>query len=258
MVNTQYAGYISVHPKDFTYHRDISEDKWLIVNTLNPAEIHVKGKWVSYSDNQIIIYPPHTVVDYRACSGINYINHWVSFDTNETYIINTRLPLCTPIKVKKQQTFDYLFHMIAEENFFNYEFKAQSLSHLFHLLFDKLLEESVESSSSIQDAMSKMRFEIHGNPGFPWTIDYIAKQLNVSTGYFQSLYKKTFGMSCMEDIFQKRINLAQDYLSHSSYSVSQIAEFCGYQNVEHFCRQFKRITGKTATEYRKYCNKDDI
>lgn len=254
MIKTVYAGYISVHPNDFTYHRDSSDDNWLIVNTINPAEFYIDGQWKTYSDNRVIIFPPHTQADYKACNGINYINHWVSFITNETYITNTRLPFATPLKVSNQDTLDYLFHMIAAENFFNYEFKAQSINHLFHLLFDKLMEGCAGQSTSMLESLSKLRFEIHGNPGFPWTVPYIADQLNVSTGYLQTLYKSTFGMSCMEDVFQKRIALAKDYLAHSSYNVSQISEFCGYQNIEHFCRQFKRITSMTASEYRRQNN----
>ena len=34
-------------------------------------------------------------------------------------------------------------------------------------------------------------------------------------------------------------------------SVAHIAESCGYENVEHFNRQFKKITGFSPNQYRK-------
>lgn len=54
----------------------------------------------------------------------------------------------------------------------------------------------------------------------------------------------------MKDVYEKRIEMAKKYLADSNYTITQIADLCGYQNTEHFCRQFKQITGITASEYR--------
>lgn len=255
MIKTVYAGYISVHPSDFKYHRNKDSKDWLIINTVSPVEFLMADEWKTYTENQIIILPPETQADYRACMGENYVNHWVSFFSNESYITNTSLPLATPIKVNGQDIFDHLFHMIATENFFDNEYKAQSVNHLFHLLFAKMYENISGFSSSMHNNLSKIRFEIQSNPGFPWTVPYIAEQLNVSTGYLHIIYKKTFGISCMDDILHKRINQAKDYLIHTNYTIGQISELCGYQNMEHFCRQFKKMTSYTASDYRKAHNK---
>ena len=42
------------------------------------------------------------------------------------------------------------------------------------------------------------------------------------------------------------------YLLHNTdYTVSRVAEECGYRNDVHFMRQFKEITGSTPSQYRK-------
>lgn len=71
----------------------------------------------------------------------------------------------------------------------------------------------------------------------------MAQQLHLSEGYLQTIYKNAFGLSCMDDCIRARIRLAKDQLLYTEKTVVSVAEFCGYRNVEHFCRQFKQCTG---------------
>lgn len=96
---------------------------------------------------------------------------------------------------------------------------------------------------------------IAGNPKFDWTIDYMASQLNLCKGYFQKIYKKQFGFSCMEFVYHNRIELAKSYLRSTSLRIKDIYSLCGYNNPEHFSRHFKRITSMSPQEYRELYNK---
>lgn len=252
MLKTTYAGYIAEHPADFNCHIDNFHDYWIIVNTLCEAEIMIDGTWTYMPPNQIIIFPPQTPGDYRAHNG-PFVNNWVMFKTDEQFIISHSLPYATPIQVAAQDIISYLFHMIATENCFEYEYRSQSINHLFHLLFYKISEFTTSEKSSLTGALNQIRLTIQSNPAYDWSVPDMAKQLNISVGYMQSIYKKTFGISCMEDVFRQRIELAKSYIIQSSYSISEIAGICGYKSAEHFCRQFKRITGKTASQYRAEC-----
>lgn len=250
MIQIIYVGYQISHPEDFSYHRDDAQENWLIIHTLTSAEFLISGKWKEYPENQILIFPPYTKADYRACHG-PYRNNWIAFKTNEKFILNSTLPTASPILVACPEIFHYLFHMLSIENHFDYIHKEQSINHLFHLLFDKLSDFYNSDSSALQKKnLLTLHLEIQSNPGFPWTVPYMAKRLNISTGYLQVLYRKTFGVSCMEDVFQKRIELAKEYLTHSHYTIAQIADICGYQSLEHFCRQFRRVASSSPSEYR--------
>lgn len=79
----------------------------------------------------------------------------------------------------------------------------------------------------------------------------MAKLLHLSDGYLQDLYKRAFGVSCLEDVIACRINMARDLLLHSDMSVREIAEFCGYNNIEHFSRQFRRTVGTSPLGFRR-------
>lgn len=59
------------------------------------------------------------------------------------------------------------------------------------------------------------------------------------------------GSSCMDNVIEGRLRRAQDLLEYSEYSIRDISEQCGYNNVEHFCRQFRQHNGCTPGQYRK-------
>lgn len=83
------------------------------------------------------------------------------------------------------------------------------------------------------------------------TVSELAEDASLSVSYFQHIYKELFGVSVIQDIIRSRIERACYLLTVTPDSVAHIAEVCGYENVEHFNRQFKEITGFSPNQYRK-------
>ncbi len=53
-----------------------------------------------------------------------------------------------------------------------------------------------------------------------------------------------------KDLIHARIERAKQLLLHTNLQIQEIAYQCGYQNGNHFMRQFKEHTGETAKNYR--------
>lgn len=83
------------------------------------------------------------------------------------------------------------------------------------------------------------------------TVSELAEAASLSVSYFQHIYKELFGVPVTQDIIRSRIERACYLLTMTPDSVTHIAESCGYENVEHFNRQFKEITGFSPNQYRK-------
>jgi AraC-like DNA-binding protein len=96
----------------------------------------------------------------------------------------------------------------------------------------------------------ELKKEIYRNPNQEWTVAKMAEKLSISSGYLEDIYKSTFGITCIDDVINSRINLAKKYLLYEHYTISEIVTLCGYHNVEHFFRQFKKITGVTPKSFR--------
>ena len=96
-----------------------------------------------------------------------------------------------------------------------------------------------------------LRAKIYRNPQLKWNVDTMAADVNMSRSYLQHIYREVFGVSCISDVINGKIEKAKEILSETSCTVSQVASMCGYDNEEHFMRQFKKIVGMTPTRYRK-------
>lgn len=86
--------------------------------------------------------------------------------------------------------------------------------------------------------------------------DYL-KSLPLSGEYIRKLFKKETGISPSEYLTNERMKLARQFLAggaknkFSEYSVSQIAEACGFSEPLYFSRVFKKYFGVSPSDYRK-------
>lgn len=82
-------------------------------------------------------------------------------------------------------------------------------------------------------------------------LDSLAKLCIMSKTNFRRTFHAVFGVSPIQYLLSVRIRRAEELLKHSGYTISQIAEKCGFKDYEYFCRTFKKRIGKTAGQLRK-------
>lgn len=250
MTNIHFAGCDSTHPYNFVFDIPEGHDCWLLILTKTPALFLVQGELKEYPAHSAVLFHPHQKIYYRACTD-KYINDWIRFESDETYVTATTLPFGVPFSLDDPEYCYKLFQLICTEHYFNKDYKESSIDYLLRTLFNKLLESYHNNSFSPQYyKLLSLRVEIHRNPGYKWNVSEMANYLHISSGYLQAIYKTTFGISCMDDVINSRIRKAKECLLHGNHSVAEIAAICGYNNVEHFCRQFKQVTGYTPGKFR--------
>ncbi|MEK3700775.1 AraC family transcriptional regulator [Paenibacillus sp. FSL R10-2199] len=245
-----YVEYDAAHQHDFVYSIPEGLDAWLLVLTQTPALFEVNGELKEFPAHSAVLYPPKHSIYYRACSR-KYVNDWVRFDADESYITETVLPVGTPFSLPDPGYCHQLFQLLTLENSFQNDYRELSIDYLFRLLFNKLSEASEDKLTPQYYNLLELRKTLYSNPGHPWTVSSMAGHLHISTGYLQTIYKSTFGISCMEDVIHCRIRLAKEKLGYGQHKIAEIAALCGYANVEHFCRQFRQLTGFSPRAYRE-------
>ena len=103
--------------------------------------------------------------------------------------------------------------------------------------FERLLDEYLQSDLLRQE-------------GLP-TVRYFAEKICLSPNYFGDLIKKETGKTAQENIQDRIISLAKEWILGTNKTVSQIAYDLGFQYSQHFSRIFKKTVGCTPNEYRK-------
>lgn len=83
------------------------------------------------------------------------------------------------------------------------------------------------------------------------TLDELAENFYLSTPYLSKYIKEKLGKGFSEILTEIRMQRASAMLRGGHEPIGCIAEKVGYQNVEHFNRQFRKHYGKTPSEYRK-------
>ncbi len=82
------------------------------------------------------------------------------------------------------------------------------------------------------------------------SVEEMAHFCGYSTSHFRSICQAVAGSNPSDIIIQTRIERAKAMLRYSDTSISMIAEALGYESVFYFSRQFRSVTGQTATQYR--------
>lgn len=81
------------------------------------------------------------------------------------------------------------------------------------------------------------------------SIPEIARLSNVSTNYFEKLFKDYSGMTPIEYRLNSRLEYAKRLLKNDELSVESISEILGFSDCAYFCRIFKKKIGMTPREY---------
>ena len=82
-------------------------------------------------------------------------------------------------------------------------------------------------------------------------LDELADMANLNKPSFCRYFKSVTHKTYTQFLNEMRIAKACDLLLNTDMPVTTICYETGYNNISHFNRQFKNITGMTAREYRK-------
>jgi AraC family transcriptional regulator, transcriptional activator of pobA len=88
------------------------------------------------------------------------------------------------------------------------------------------------------------------NDGLP-TVEYLAKDLNVSPRYLSDMLRSLTGHNAQHHIHEKLIEKAKEYISTSNSSVAQVAYQLGFEHPQSFNKVFKNKTGQTPLEFKQ-------
>ena len=101
------------------------------------------------------------------------------------------------------------------------------------------------------EALKSVMTYIHEHCTSRIYITELAGIMSMNEQYFCRLFKRTIGKTPVAYINEVRTRKAAGMLEHTSLTVAEIANECGFGNIGHFINEFKRQTGAAPLEYRK-------
>ena len=82
------------------------------------------------------------------------------------------------------------------------------------------------------------------------TLRRVAHELKYSESHFGKLFKTCFDITFIDFLTEIRITEAKGLLKNPMYTVKEIGSMVGYRDNNYFTKVFRKLTGKSPTEYR--------
>lgn len=121
---------------------------------------------------------------------------------------------------------------------------------LYELIAD-ILEQNISEnvgSKSYQNIIPAIHY-IDTNYASNISLDLLAKMCAMSQTNFRRVFSAVCGISPIQYLINVRMKHAFEYLDEGTLTVAEISVLCGFKDVEHFCRTFKKRTGTTPKKH---------
>ncbi|TVY07617.1 AraC family transcriptional regulator [Paenibacillus cremeus] len=108
-----------------------------------------------------------------------------------------------------------------------------------------------EQASPMHKKISEVIRHINDKFDEPMTLAGLSEKFYMSPYYLSRAFREVTGFTFVEYVNTTRIKEAQRLLKETKLKIIEIADAVGFENIAHFGRMFKKLTGLTPLEYRK-------
>ena len=259
-----YIGHNHIHDLDFYINRPSGSGDYLALLIKSHGIFELGGKNIIIKPNTFFLYKEGTPQFYSAYKE-PFSNDWFHFkveEGEEDYFDKLNIPFEEPIALDNIYQLSLIIKNMAYEKYSNSSYSEKIIKNYMDIFFMEISRtiESIEVTSerSWYEEMSLLRSKIYTKPNESWNVKGLAHQISLSPSHFQRLYKKLFGVTCIQDVINARIDAAKYYLTETSFSIKHISKIIGYENYEHFIRQFESKLNCTPGEYRKFHKRKNL
>lgn len=111
------------------------------------------------------------------------------------------------------------------------------------------------SNAEFSEPVERIRASIRRNYSRPdFALDEVIREMPFHYDYLRKLFKKEMGMSPLEYMTNLRMKTAEKLLTAmwtNDYSISEIAQMCGFEDALYFSRVFKKYYGCSPSNFAK-------
>lgn len=88
--------------------------------------------------------------------------------------------------------------------------------------------------------------------------EYLSTSLNYDYTYLANIFSECEGQTIERFYIVNRVERVKELMVYEALTISEVAYQLHYSSVSHLCLQFKKVTGKTPSEFRKQCEAEDF
>ena len=204
-------------------------------------------------EGTVYLVPPDTRMYFKYKKVKSFVHTCLLFEADRRFIDSLGIPYRTPIKIKNSGDFERLLYDLQERQVSQSKFseRAQDLYFELILLFihDEIYDYEKNYVVRSGDDLQSLRNTVMNSLAFPWTVENMANNANMSVSTFQRKYKQLYGITPIADLYNMRFEKSKMLLD-TGYSIPYVLNSCCFKSFQHFSRFFKEREGITPSEYR--------
>ena len=250
-----------IHARSILHHRHSVHDS---CHSQNPRRVDESGARVHAGER-----PPRRLPDLhykRQCGIYNRAKRNFSFAERRCFVFKKRVEFELETSEKNVHNqkisdengrFEPLFRRLIETDVqkkAGYDVKCMSV--LYEIYYEMIRCKQERGAVSFRHPqIERICYDMQQkfkNPDYK--VSGAARKAGISDVYFRRLFKEELGMSPLQYLISLRIAHAKNLITYEKKSVSEVASESGFSDIYYFSRMFKKATGFTPTEYRRYVN----
>ena len=247
-------------PNSFVHLREngFGPETYLFVHFIKPANVTLNGIDHFVDGGACIIYSPEQRMEYRHHNG-EFLNDFIIFKTDDSNFIS-RFGLPENVifyvfnDIEISNIIESITYTITDKTTDRSSETPEFVNKLFETASKLCIDNytNLKRTHEMKKRFIALRDEILTDPK-GWTVAKMAKHAWLTGSWFAAIYADFFGVSPGADLIEMKIAHAKKLLNNTALPIAQISELCGYTNVGHFIRTFRKLVNSTPLQYRKKC-----
>lgn len=139
--------------------------------------------------------------------------------------------------------------ILKEYNYKKQFYREIAASRFKNILFEIMRAVMVDTKSSA--AVNTVLNHIHRHYAEPLDNAALSRIVGYHPYHLNRLMKSATGTTLHQYLINYRLETAKRYLQETDYSITEIAELCGYRNISNFSTDFSKKTGISPIRYRE-------
>ena len=210
------------------------------------------GRSYSLRAGQGFLIVPGQVTVYAASETSPWLYHWVGFSGGEAPSVLAACGLSAETPVLSLRDPERVRRRMEE-----LEQRYDAGENVFALLaglygfFSQLADSAPAPGASGSRVLDAAVDHIRKSYSYPLTVEEVARRCGVDRSQLFRLFKTRLGLSPQQYILSLRLERARELLRDTSLSVTEAMYSCGFSELCHFSRSFRRAFGVPPSACRR-------
>ena len=239
--------FVGEHPKTYDVRWHKHEHWELIYCTSGGGSFRIQdGNELHYREGEIVVIPPREIHANSSAEGFTNI-HITMEDPS--------FPYRAAFRVADDESGSMKVAFAQAKTYYMTDVKKQEL--ILAALGDLMVAYIVVFCSNIEfsEPVEAIRSSIiHNYSRSDYVLEEVIRKMPFHYDYLRKLFKREIGMSPLEYMTNLRMKSAEKLLTamwSNEYTISEIAQMCGFEDALYFSRVFKKHFGCSPTKFVK-------